>query len=254
MKNKLIVVGLQALAEQRLTIRALECLQKAKVVLYDAPISDNMMRILPVDTLKIFVGNCPGQISQPQEKLNQLVVSYALIYGTVVRLLQDDSFLLESCIHEIFHAKQHNIEIELIPYSNIAPWNNLNAQAWRQFGIAKGFRVLNAVERPNRFTRELEQAALSYSSVVIFADSEKVKLIAQTFLASDRKHTGVLIIRNDSSAYEKMTVTTIESLVYTACEDCLEGTVLFVIGEAIPLKFSGVKSGHHFEERLKALN
>lgn len=51
-----------------LTVKALNCLQQADVVLYDYLVSEEIMALVPSDTILVCVGKRAGHHSVPQEK------------------------------------------------------------------------------------------------------------------------------------------------------------------------------------------
>ena len=106
MNPKLVLIGAGPGAEDLITLRALTFLQNAKVVLYDALVNPKILNIVPKNALKINVGKRGGKESNEQEKINQLIVSYSLIYGEVIRLKGGDPFIFGRGLEEIFFAKK----------------------------------------------------------------------------------------------------------------------------------------------------
>jgi len=69
-----------------LTVKALNCLQQADVVLYDYLVSEEIMALIPSDTILVCVGKRAGHHSVPQEKTNQLLVDFAKQGYKVLRI------------------------------------------------------------------------------------------------------------------------------------------------------------------------
>jgi uroporphyrin-III C-methyltransferase len=234
MKNKLILIGAGPGATDLITLRAIERLQKAKVILYDALVNEKLLDFAPQDALKIYVGKRGGKPSFTQEKINQLIVSYALIYGEVIRLKGGDPFIFGRGLEEIFFAKKHGIEAEVIPgISSATGLTALNQISLTHRGVADGFWVLTASKKGNEFNRDLELAAQSNSTVVVLMGIGKLKEIAQAYLSEGRKDTPVLIIQNGSTLDEKILVADIGSIVYRALEEKIESPAIIVIGEVV---------------------
>jgi uroporphyrin-III C-methyltransferase len=148
MKNKLILIGAGPGATDLITLRAIERLQKAKVILYDALVNEKLLDFAPQDALKIYVGKRGGKPSFTQEKINQLIVSYALVYGEVIRLKGGDPFIFGRGLEEIFFAKKHGIEAEVIPgISSATGLTALNQISLTHRGVADGFWVLTASKK-----------------------------------------------------------------------------------------------------------
>lgn len=231
--NKLILIGAGPGAEDLITLRALEKLQKAKVILYDALVSEKLLEFAP-DALKIFVGKRGGKPSFMQEKINQLIVSYALVYGEVIRLKGGDPFIFGRGLEEIFFAKKHGIETEVIPgISSATGLTALNQISLTHRGIADGFWVLTASKKDNQFNKDLKLAAQSNSTVVILMGISKLEEISTSFLIAGRSDTPVLIIQNGSTPDEKILVTDIKNLVSSAREENVKSPAIIVVGEVV---------------------
>ena len=69
-----------------LTLRALQLMQQADVVLYDYLVSDEVMELVRRDAETVCVGKKAGFHSVPQEEINRLLVHYAQQGKRVVRL------------------------------------------------------------------------------------------------------------------------------------------------------------------------
>lgn len=76
-----------------LTLRGLQVMQLADVVLYDHLVSDEVLDLVRRDADRICVGKRAGAHSVPQEETNQLLVSLALQGKRVVRLKGGDPFI-----------------------------------------------------------------------------------------------------------------------------------------------------------------
>lgn len=81
-----------------LTLKALNCLQQADVVLYDYLVSDEIMALIPSETILVCVGKRAGHHSVPQEKTNQLLVDFAKQGYKVVRIKGGDPFVLVAVV------------------------------------------------------------------------------------------------------------------------------------------------------------
>ena len=58
-----------------LTVRALELIESADIVVYDRLISSEILARIPAGVPKIFVGKAAGNHSIPQPEINTLLVS-----------------------------------------------------------------------------------------------------------------------------------------------------------------------------------
>jgi uroporphyrin-III C-methyltransferase len=98
-----------------ITLKAIKCLQKADVILYDALANEDLLEYASVKAIKKFVGKRYGCHALSQQEINQLIIDYAHRYDHVVRLKGGDPFVFGRATEEIDAAKRAGIAVEVIP-------------------------------------------------------------------------------------------------------------------------------------------
>ena len=93
--GKLTLVGAGPGDPELITIKGMNALKKADVILYDALIDEGMLENAPLKCEKIFVGKRGYQKSFSQVKINEMCVEYCKSSNNVVRLNGGDTFLFE---------------------------------------------------------------------------------------------------------------------------------------------------------------
>ena len=76
-----------------LTVRALQLLQSADVILYDRLVSDEILLRARRDALRLYVGKAKSAHAVPQEEIEQRLIDYARASNIVVRLKGGDPFI-----------------------------------------------------------------------------------------------------------------------------------------------------------------
>ncbi len=98
-----------------LTLKALEVLKRAQVVIYDALVGPGIQCLIPHHAQKISVGKRAGRHSMKQEEINRLILEKALEGKLVVRLKGGDPFLFGRGGEELELLAAHHIPYEIIP-------------------------------------------------------------------------------------------------------------------------------------------
>ncbi|RXJ54102.1 uroporphyrinogen-III C-methyltransferase [Candidatus Marinarcus aquaticus] len=110
MSKKIYLVGAGPGDIELLTIKGLNILKKADVVLYDALVNPKMLEFCKQDTLKINVGKRKDYHLKKQEEINELIINYAKEYEVVVRLKGGTPFVFGRGYEEVRAIKQAGYE------------------------------------------------------------------------------------------------------------------------------------------------
>jgi uroporphyrin-III C-methyltransferase/precorrin-2 dehydrogenase/sirohydrochlorin ferrochelatase len=97
-----------------LTLRALQLLQQADVILYDRLVSPQVLERARRDAERIFVGKAPGEAGQ-QEEIHALLLRHALAGKRVARLKGGDPFVFGRGGEELEALAAHDIPCTVVP-------------------------------------------------------------------------------------------------------------------------------------------
>jgi len=98
-----------------LTIRGLEVLKSADVVLYDRFVSDDILAVIPDSAEKIDVGKRAGSHPIPQADINDILLDKVKQGKNVVRLKGGDPFVFARGGEELELLAANNIPFEVVP-------------------------------------------------------------------------------------------------------------------------------------------
>jgi uroporphyrin-III C-methyltransferase / precorrin-2 dehydrogenase / sirohydrochlorin ferrochelatase len=98
-----------------LTLRALQLLQQADVLLYDRLVSPAILERARREATRIFVGKDLGESALSQERINQLLVDHARRGLKVARLKGGDPLIFGRGGEEIAAVARHGIAVTVVP-------------------------------------------------------------------------------------------------------------------------------------------
>jgi uroporphyrinogen III methyltransferase / synthase len=98
-----------------LTVRALEVLRRADVVVYDRLSQESLLDLAPAGAERIDVGKAPGHVRLSQEDINDLLVERGRRGETVVRLKGGDPFVFARGGEEAAALGAAGIPFEVVP-------------------------------------------------------------------------------------------------------------------------------------------
>lgn len=113
--GKVWIVGAGPGADDLITVRGLQALREADIVLYDALVSPKLLEEAPPDAERIFVGKRCGNHSMKQEEVHRLMIAKSLHGKMVVRLKGGDPFILGRGGEEALACGEAGVEFEIVP-------------------------------------------------------------------------------------------------------------------------------------------
>ena len=113
--GKVFLVGAGPGDPELLTLKAFRLISSADIVFYDSLISDEILKMIPRNAERVHVGKRAKKHLASQDKINQLLVDYAIKGLRVVRLKGGDPFIFGRGGEELQELFKHNIQFEVVP-------------------------------------------------------------------------------------------------------------------------------------------
>ncbi len=231
---KLTVVGAGPGDEELITLKAINTLKEADVVMYDALVNPVLLEYVNSAAEMIFVGKRKGCYRYQQEQINELIVARAHSHGHVVRLKGGDPFIFGRGAEEMEYAVAYGLEVAMVPgiSSSLAVPAYQNIPLTKR-GSSESFWVITGTTKQHQLSSDVALAAKSNATVVILMGMGKLSEIITLFKAEGKNELPVAIIQNGTTPEEKIgigTVSTIESIVE---KQGLSNPAIIVLGTVV---------------------
>ncbi|CDG46826.1 siroheme synthase CysG [Serratia symbiotica] len=218
-----------------LTLRGLQLMQQADVVLYDHLVSDEILDLVRRDAERICVGKRAGAHSVIQEEINLLLLALAQQGKRVVRLKGGDPFIFGRGGEELQVAAEAGIPFQVVPGITAA------AGATAYAGIplthrdhAQSVTFITGHCRPDGDGLDWADLARSRQTLAIYMGAMKAAAISQCLMAHGRvAATPVAVISRGTRADQQVHIGTLQQLEELAQRAALPA--LLVIGEVVAL-------------------
>jgi uroporphyrin-III C-methyltransferase len=112
------IVGAGPGDPELLTVKAMNRLQRAQVVLYDALIGEDVLKMAPPDAVKMYFGKLHNDGQDPQKRQDEIhhqFLYWAQKNKQIVRLKSGDPMVYSLGAEEISFCRKHQLNFEVIP-------------------------------------------------------------------------------------------------------------------------------------------
>lgn len=114
-RGRVILVGAGPGDPGLLTVRAVEALKSADVVVHDGLVDPRVLDIAPAHALRISVAKKRSRHTVPQDGINALIVAHVKLGQRVIRLKGGDPFIFGRGGEEVEAVRAAGLPVEVIP-------------------------------------------------------------------------------------------------------------------------------------------
>lgn len=223
MKGKVYFVGAGPGDPGLLTLKSVELMKKADVVIYDSLVTDEILRLIPSTVRKIPVRKSPRAKGLSLKEMGSLMIAFASSGEVVVRLKSGDPLIFGRTWEEIEFLESEGIEYEIVPGITSA----LSSAAFagtpltdRRF--SSSFAVVTGHEANNKTSESVNWRNLSkgVDTLVVLMGASTLKDYCQKLQeAGVDDSASVTIVANASRSNQKILRTSLGEVLRGLSED-----------------------------------
>lgn len=230
---KLTLVGAGPGDPELITLKGLNALKTADVILYDALVNPVLLDHSP-EAKKIFVGKRKGFHRYSQDEINSMIVEQAFLHGHVIRLKGGDPFVFGRGSEEIDHAENFGIHTNIIPgiSSSIAVPSSIGIPLTKR-GVSESFWVITGCNSDRQLSLDVSLAAQSSATVVILMGMHKLAQIITVFKELGKGKTPAAVIQNGTMENQNSGVGTIDDIEDIVNQKKLSNPAIIIIGDVV---------------------
>lgn len=222
-----------------ITVRGLDLLRRADVVVYDRLVSPKLLDESRPDARRVFVGKACGAQALPQSEINALLIDEALRGYRVVRLKGGDAFVFGRGGEEILALTEAGVPFEVVPgvTSAVAVPAAAGIPLTHR-GIASSFAVVTGHRQADGADAiDWPSLARGVDTLVILMGLGHLASIARELIAHGRDpDTPAALIERGTTEAQRTVEATLATLAAAGAAAALEAPVVAVIGRVVSLR------------------
>jgi uroporphyrinogen III methyltransferase/synthase len=220
-----------------LTLRGAELLRRADVVLHDALVNPDLLRLAPPSAELIARGK---NMTMPQEEITALLIARAREGKCVVRLKGGDPYIFGRGGEEAEALAAAKIPFEVVPgVSSVVAAPNYAGIPLTHRGHCSSFTVFTGHEDPDDAETALrhDQIAKIPGTKVVLMGTEKLSDWTQSLIAHGMSpETPVAMVRWGTTGRQQTVTGTLATIAGMAVEKKLSPPVLTILGDVVKLR------------------
>lgn len=223
-----------------LTLRGRELLGRADVVVYDALVNPDLLRLAPKSAEIIFGGKRAGKHVIPQEELNRLLIEKARAGKTVVRLKGGDPYVFGRGGEEAEQLADAGILFEVVPgVSSFVAAPSYAGIPLTHRDFSSRITLITGHEDPSKEPSSIDwaQVARTPGTKVIMMGTDRIGQIAQTLVGYGvDASTPVAMIRWGTTGHQQSIEGTLATIAEVGAKAKIGPPTVAVIGEVVKLR------------------
>ena len=223
-----------------ITVRGLECVRAADVILYDRLVGPEILREARPDAELVYCGKRPGHETLSQDEINDAMVRAARAGKTVCRLKGGDPFVFGRGGEEALALSADGIPLEVVPGVSSA----LAAPAYAGIpvthrGIAASFTVITGHEAAAEAQAGAGPRSLARAGdtlVVLMGVGRLEGIVAELLAAGRAADTPVALVASATLPSQRTLVATLGDIAARAQAEDIRPPAVMIVGDVVALR------------------
>jgi len=222
-----------------ITLRAVELIKKADVVLYDRLVSKKIISMIPKKVKSIYVGRAVDDDYKHQDDTNDLMVKYAKTKRRIVRLKGGDPIIFGRGGEEAEYLKNHKIKFEIVPgiTSGIGSATYAGIPlTHRKFASSVVFVTGHEDFEKKKEGVRWKKLAKSTDTIVVMMGLGRISIICKQLSSGGmEKSMPVAVIQDGTTTKQKIVIGTISNIVQKVKQSKIKPPSIIIIGKVVSL-------------------
>jgi uroporphyrinogen III methyltransferase / synthase len=223
-----------------ITVRGVECLQRAQVIVYDYLANEQLLNHAPAAAERIYAGKIGGRHNQDQEEINRLLVAKGLEGKVVVRLKGGDPFVFGRGGEECEALALAGVPFEVIPGVTAAVGASSYAGiplTHRDFTTSVAFVTGQEGKGKDESSIDWERLSLGSGTVVFYMGITSLRRNMQLMAKHGRDtRTPVALVRWATTNAQQVLSGTISDIADKAEAVGFKPPAVTIVGEVVSLR------------------
>lgn len=223
-----------------ITLRGVECLRKAQVVVYDYLANEQLLNHAPPSTERIYAGKIGGRHNQGQDEINALLVEKGLAGKVVVRLKGGDPFVFGRGGEECEALREAGVPFEIVPGVTAA----IGAAAYAGIPLTHrdytaSVTLVTGQEGKDKDESTIDWKRLSQGNgtVVFYMGVTTLRRNMERLLAHGRSpETPVALVRWGTTPDQQVLTGTLADIADRAEQSGFKPPAITIVGEVVSLR------------------
>lgn len=238
-KGKVYIIGAGPGDTGLITLKGIECLREADVVIFDYLVSKDLLKYARSDARFIYAGKQGGAHTLSQWQINDLLVKEAKARNIVARLKGGDPFIFGRGGEEAEKLAANKISFEIVPgvTSAIAVPAYAGIPLTHR-GLTSTVAFVTGHEDPTKEKSDIDWQALARIGTLVFLMGVKniEKIVHELRVNGRSPKTPAALIRWGTTVKQQMLTGTLSSIVKLARGQKFAPPAILVVGEVVALR------------------